>query len=67
MPANSTKLVEDPLFRSHVNATCAGVEGAISQAVVALAMRRSRYRELAKTNLQHFPTAVAINIKRLGN
>jgi hypothetical protein len=48
-------------------ATRAGVEGTISQAVVALAMRRSRYRGLAKTHLQHVATAVAINIKRLGN
>jgi transposase len=48
-------------------ATRAGVEGVISQAVVALAMRRSRYRGLAKTHLQHVATAVAINIKRLGN
>lgn len=48
-------------------ATRAGVEGAISQAVVALAMRRSRYRGLAKTHLQHVATAAAINIKRLGN
>jgi hypothetical protein len=28
-------------------------------------MRRSRYRGLAKTHLQHIATAVAINIKRL--
>jgi len=44
-------------------ATRAGVEGVISQVVVALAMRRSRYRGLAKTHLQHVATAVAINIK----
>lgn len=48
-------------------ATRAGVEGTISQAVVALTMRRSRYRGLAKTHLQHVATAVAINIKRLSN
>lgn len=45
----------------------AGVEGTISQAVVALTMRRSRYRGLTKTHLQHVATAVAINIKRLGD
>lgn len=48
-------------------ATRAGVEGTISQAVIALNMRRSRYRGLAKTHLQHVATAVAINIKRLDN
>lgn len=46
-------------------ATRAGVEGTISQAVVALNMRRSRYRGLTKTHLQHVATAVAINITRL--
>jgi transposase len=30
-------------------------------------MRRSRYRGLAKTHLQHVATAVAINIKRLND
>ncbi|MDQ4075816.1 MAG: transposase, partial [Chloroflexota bacterium] len=43
----------------------AGVEGTISQAVVALDMRRARYRGHTKTHLQHVATATAINIKRV--
>ena len=43
----------------------AGVEGTISQAVGALNMRRSRYRTLEKTHLQHMATAAAINLKRI--
>ena len=43
----------------------AGVEGTISQAVGALDMRRSRYRGLAKTHLQHVATAVAMNLHRV--
>lgn len=45
----------------------AGVEGTVSQAVVALNMRRSRYRGHPKTHLQHVVTAIAINIKRVIN
>ena len=45
----------------------AGVEGTISQGVVAFGMRRSRYRGLAKTHLQHLATATAINVKRAVN
>lgn len=43
----------------------AGVEGTISQAVFALGMRRTRYRELAKVHLQHILTATAINLLRV--
>jgi transposase len=43
----------------------AGIEGTLSQAVAALAMRRTRYIGLAKTRLQHIATAVAINLSRL--
>ena len=43
----------------------AGVEGTISQAVFALGMRRTRYRGLLKTHLQHIATATAINLLRL--
>jgi transposase len=43
----------------------AGVEGTISQAVFALGMRRTRYRGLLKTHLQHIVTATAINLQRL--
>ena len=45
----------------------AGVEGTISQAVVALDMRRSRYRGGEKTHVQHVATAAACNLKRLFN
>ncbi|MEW5985070.1 MAG: IS1182 family transposase [Chloroflexota bacterium] len=45
----------------------AGIEGTISQAVVALKMRQSRYRGHLKTHLQHVATATAINIKRMSN
>ena len=41
-----------------------GIEGTISQAVRGFGMRRSRYRSLAKTALQHFATAAALNMDR---
>ena len=43
----------------------AGVEGTISQGVRAFGLRKTRYRGLAKTHLQHISTAAAINIERL--
>lgn len=43
----------------------AGVEGTVSQAAFALNMRRTRYRGLDKTHLQHIATAAAINLQRL--
>jgi transposase len=43
----------------------AGVEGTISQGVRAFGLRRTRYRGLAKTHLQHIVTAGAINLDRL--
>ena len=43
----------------------AGIEGTISQAVFALGMRRTRYRGLRKTHLQHLATATAIHLQRL--
>ncbi|MFI1189735.1 IS1182 family transposase [Streptomyces californicus] len=43
----------------------AGVEGTISQGVLAHGLRRSRYRGLAKTSLQHQLTAAAINLARI--
>ena len=43
----------------------AGIEGTISQGVRAFGLRRSRYRGLAKTHLQHVATAAAINLERL--
>lgn len=44
-----------------------GVEGAISQVVFALGMRRTRYRGLNKTHLQYVATAVAANLIRIVN
>jgi hypothetical protein len=43
----------------------AGIEGTISQGVRAFGLRRSRYRGLAKTHLQHVATAAAIDLGRL--
>ena len=43
----------------------AGVEGTLSQGVRAFGMRRSRYRGLAKTHLQHVAVASAMNLNRL--
>ena len=42
----------------------AGIEGTVSEGVRTSGMRRSRYRGLAKTHLQHVATAAAINLKR---
>ena len=43
----------------------AGVEGTISQGVRAFGLRRTRYRGLDKTHLQHVAIAAAINVDRL--
>ncbi|MEV6126310.1 IS1182 family transposase [Streptomyces violaceusniger] len=43
----------------------AGVEGTMSQAVQRCGLRRSRYRGLAKTSLQHQLTGAAINLARI--
>jgi transposase len=43
----------------------AGVEGTVSQSTFTLGMRRSRYRGLAKTHLQHVATAAAMNLARV--
>jgi transposase len=45
----------------------AGVEGTVSQGVRAFGLRRTRYRGLAKTHLQHVATAAAINLDRIVN
>jgi transposase len=42
----------------------AGVEGALSQGVRAFGLRRTRYRGLEKTHVQHVATAAAIDIDR---
>jgi transposase len=43
----------------------AGVEGTISQGVRGFGLRRSRYKGLPKTHLQHVFTAIAMNLMRL--
>jgi len=43
----------------------AGIEGTLSQGVRAFGLRRTRYRGLPKTHLQHVATAAAINIDRI--
>ncbi|HZV82254.1 MAG TPA: transposase, partial [Geobacteraceae bacterium] len=43
----------------------AGIEGTLSQGVRAFGLRRTRYRGLVKTHLQHLATAAAINLDRL--
>jgi len=45
----------------------AGVEGTMSQAAHVLGARRSRYRGMDKTHLQHLGVAVAINLLRVVN
>lgn len=48
-----------------VYAKRAGIEGTLSQGVRAFGLRRSRYVGEAKTRLQHFMIASALNIVRL--
>jgi transposase len=43
----------------------AGIEGTLSQGVRAFGLRRTRYRGLAKTHLQHVAIATAINVDRI--
>jgi len=43
----------------------AGIEGTLSQAVRTLGLRQARYRGLAKTQLQHILSAIAINVQRI--
>lgn len=43
----------------------AGVEGTISQAVSRSGIRRTRFRGLKKTHLQHLATAAALNLQRV--
>lgn len=43
----------------------AGIEGTVSLGVRAYGLRRSRYRGLAKTHVQHVATALAINVDRI--
>jgi IS5 family transposase len=43
----------------------AGIEGTIAQGAQAFGLRRSRYRGLPKTSLQHQLTGAAINLARI--
>ncbi|MEW6733873.1 MAG: transposase [Acidobacteriota bacterium] len=43
------------------------IEGPISQAARVMEIKKARYKGLPKVQLQHFATAVSINIARLGN
>jgi transposase len=43
------------------------VEGTMSQAAHVLGARRSRYRGIDKTHLQHLGVAAAINLLRVVN
>ena len=45
----------------------AGIEGAISQGLRAFGLRRSRYIGIAKTRLQHYATAAAMNLERVAD
>jgi transposase len=56
---------QTPEFKKQYQAR-AGIEGTISQAVRVTKLRKTRYRGLIKTRLQHYATAAAINILRLG-
>lgn len=42
-----------------------GIEGTIAQGTRTCALRRSRYRGLAKTHLQHTLTAISMNVLRI--
>lgn len=53
-----------PTFQAQYQAR-AGVEGSLSQAIRRCGLRRSRYRGLAKTRLQHLFTAIGLNLVRL--
>ena len=55
---------EDTEEYQQLYAKRAGVEGTISQAARVTGLRRSRYRGLARTHLQHLASAAALNIIR---
>jgi transposase len=55
---------EDTEEYQQLYAKRAGVEGTISQAVRTTGLRRSRYRGLARTRLQHLASAAALNVIR---
>jgi len=55
-------------FNSEAGKACykrrAGIEGTLSQGVRTFGLRRTRYRGLPKTHLQHVAIATAINVER---
>src|SRR2546421_12071006 len=55
---------KDPAFWEKYRAR-SGIEGTMSQGVRAFGMRRSRYRGMEKTHLQHLIIATAINLGRV--
>jgi transposase len=55
---------EDTEAYKQLYAKRAGVEGTLSQAARTAGLRRSRYRGLARTHLQHLASAAALNIIR---
>ena len=55
---------QTPMWRDQY-AQRAGIEGTLSQGVRRCNMRRSRYRGIAKTHLQHMITAAALNLVRV--
>jgi len=61
----ATRAREGTVDRKRLYAQRNGIEGTLSQAVRAFGLRRSRYRGLAKTGLQHVATAAALNLDRL--
>ena len=63
--ARARERQQTPEFKKEYQAR-AGIEGTISQAVRAVKMRKTRYRGLIKTRLQHYATAAGINLLRLG-
>ncbi len=58
------ELQKTPEWKAQYDAR-AGVEGSLSQGVLAFDLRHCRYLGLAKTHLQHIATAAGMNIVRL--
>jgi transposase len=56
---------QTPAFQKQYAAR-AGMEGTISQAVHKMNLRQARYRGLVKVQFQHYATAAALNLVRLG-
>jgi hypothetical protein len=53
-------------YKIHISETCAPqADDAIRQALAVTDLRQARYRDLAKTHLEHVYSAVALNLIRL--